>query len=301
MQAGLSRNHHTVPEFFLRRFLEPGEQKLNEYFKPRGEWRRTSPSSATVDRDANLYGYSEDELSDDFEKEFSRIETLVSPVIANVSRDRPPSEYEREGLASFVSLQLLRGRMMRAVWSNAKAAYERPESSLRILDECKEKLITEFGIEEYESRRREILESGKGLRLPTGFGLDHLPRMHPRLGAVLSRMEWRLEIAAQGEHFVVSDNPVVPTSRFRHDADWVFALCREDLGIEVTCPLDPRTCLVCSWENRFKWSVRASKTRVQEINRRTAFAALKSVYGGKISSHSRAIIEQVRTRVLRVL
>lgn len=300
MASQLSHDHHTVPEFFLRRFLESGQQKLREYNKPLGKWRYTAPSVATVDRDANVYGF-EGGLTDVVEQEFSRIETNVSRVLPSIGQQSRPTDYEREGLGAFVALQLLRGRMLRSFWERAKREFERLETALAFVKEKRADVAQKFAEDELDRYEKELIDEQRGLRLPKGFGLDRIGPMQHKLGAIILRMKWRLEIARSDEFFVVSDTPFVLTTNQTSKCDGIVGLCRDDLGVELSCPLDPKKCLVIGWAGAEKWAISVPKTRVQEVNRRTAAAAQISVYAGPITPRTQVIVESQRRRAAKLL
>ena len=107
--SSLSRNNHTVPRFYLRRFAH--DSKVGAVLLPGEDRYLQSTKSATVVRDFYILTDESGEETDVFEKALGDVENAAAIVIRKVVEDNtwPLSRDDRMGLGEFIAVQHLRG------------------------------------------------------------------------------------------------------------------------------------------------------------------------------------------------
>jgi hypothetical protein len=108
-------------------------------------------------------------------------------------------------------------------------------------------------------------------------------------GNDLVQMRWTLVIAPEDAQFVTSDNPLV----FVDITDPRHAGGLREHTTEITFALDRRHALLADWGGESDGqNVRAPKSRVREINRRTVRAAARFVYAPYSSTPLDRLVQQ---------
>lgn len=125
--ADVSRKHHTVPQFYLRGFATRSRQIGTVQLPGTKKFvQSTGSASAHTDFYA-IPGHQEG--PDAFEKDLSRLETDAAGVIRKITEDRvwPLSPEDRELLATFLTVQFLRGPEQRRHMEEMRSLVTRME------------------------------------------------------------------------------------------------------------------------------------------------------------------------------
>ncbi len=213
-----SRNHHYIPQFYLKGFLDPNRPKeqLRVIDKIKKESFVTNPRNVGAKRDFNRVDIPGMPI-DAVEKLFSEIEGEVARVLKYVEDNATlPKGTNVDTLLYFVALlyghnpqfrnnlssfeTTLIKQMLRVSLSNPES-YESWAQQER--DAGRE-------VPEYEEAKRFAEEENFGIRYGHGHHLRYELQSVDKILSLLRHRQWSLFIAAKGtSDFVCSDRPVV--------------------------------------------------------------------------------------------
>jgi hypothetical protein len=275
--------HHFVPQFYLRGFRDP------DVPEGKGPWlwvtdcvaktvSRRSPKS--VGKRTDYYAFPEIEAGggEGIEAMFSKLESAAAPVIKKVvaSDDMPLEAQDRADLLYFMAFFVTRVPASRDPLENfaaeiAKMTLQMSAShpdyfaatmreALKAAGENVDDLTPEK-IEEYRQfaldESRYTITTSPKLSLGVGF-----KTASDTIFPIFDRMRWAVVRATEGARFVTSDRPV----------SWVdatlaspFAFGLAARQVEVTFPLDPKTCVFGTW-NGPQAAIKAPDRIVEQMN-----------------------------------
>ncbi len=216
----ITKNQHYVPQFYLRKFAN-NEDKLEildcerrKVVAPR------SPKSVCNEE----YYYSAnnklDEVSQALEKEFQRIESDISKVYDSIVKKfvnfEQITENDKMLVATFMSLQYLRGPYMRKQIQRMNEQMIKQITKLHFGSTHIHKFFDqhekETGEKLTEQQRNEVIEfAQKGeYRVEMGNAAHlHLISEMEGFRNLLFGKEWQVYISKSSKKFITSDNPVI--------------------------------------------------------------------------------------------
>lgn len=114
-----ARNHHFIPQFYLRNFTKSGGAKSNlfVYDKTRSKTFKTSPRNVCAQRDFNRI--SIDGYENYIEQELSKIEGELSKIFTSlISKKSYPAPEELNYIVNFINITAIRNPKMRSLYDN---------------------------------------------------------------------------------------------------------------------------------------------------------------------------------------
>ena len=213
-----SRNHHYIPQFYLRRFTAPNGKKrqLQVVDKLDGRHYSTNPRNVAAQHDfnsVNIPGHAIDEA----EKLLAQMETEFDIVLKRMEDTSTlPKESDIPTLFYFVAL--LHGHNLHVRNSFAKSESEIIKQKLRLLVSNRERYESQikqvYGeageVADYEKMKQFVDEERYDVKYGHGHHLAYELKAIDAVWPLLARRQWSLLIAAKGaSDFVCSDRPVV--------------------------------------------------------------------------------------------
>jgi hypothetical protein len=216
------RRHHSVPQFLLAGFAKKKGKiwQTNVFDKLEGRTFRASIRDVMVERDFNAIQLGQEVVS--LEEYISRVEDITAPIVRKLVEAESAallSDSDRENLAVFVALQLVRGTGHRAQYLNTA-------------QQIRDALI-----------RRGLPEDDARFSIPD----DHMIKMEalhtiatslPQYSVHLRRKDFVVFKAPEGHEFLIGDNPIALDNHKDFGFRGNLGIAVE--GIEVYLPLTSR-------------------------------------------------------------
>jgi len=216
----ITKNQHYVPQFYLRKFvnIEDGLEILD--CERRKVVAARSPKSVCNEEYYYSTNNQRDEVSQALEKEFQRIESEISKVYDDIARKfvnfEQITESDKMLVATFMSLQYLRGPYMRKQIQKMNEQMIKQIAKLHFgssyISESFDQYEKETGEKLTEGQRNEIIEfAQKGeYEVETG-NVAHLHLIGEMEGFrnLLFGKEWLVYISKSSKKFITSDSPVI--------------------------------------------------------------------------------------------
>jgi hypothetical protein len=245
------------------------------------------------------------------ERFFGRVETFAKETFVTLRSRKQPTKVEREKLAVFMALCLVRSSKrtaengelaanltlsqlaswVRDPWTKMRWMLQRPRVTATEYDEIAEQYLHGVACGE--------------IALPAparGNELSLVRSACTQWAAYLEGMEWYVEVADGPDFFVVADEPLV-TRRRGHPFDPTYVgVGRHDLGAETTFPLNRRMCLVLGQGDPANPVVfrPAASARVEEINLRSIVSAHRLIFSPARSESIDKLIGLVGDKSVKV-
>ncbi len=286
-----SRNHHYIPQFYLKGFLDPSRSKeqLCVIDKTKKQSFFTNPRNVGSQRDFNRVDILGKPI-DAVEKSLSEIEGEIAQVLKYVEDNATlPKGTDIETLFYFVALLYGHNPQFRDNLSSfettvikqmLKALLSNPESyeswAQQERDAGRE-------VPEYEEAKRFVEEENFDIRYGHGHHLRYELQSVDEILSLLRHREWSLFIAPKGaSDFVCSDRPVVlvtigdPPQNPDHPYNiGVPGLAQSNT--ELTMPLNRRMALFGAF-NIPSCIRTADEKMVADFNANTIHSATKQIY-----------------------
>ena len=281
-----ARNHHYVPQFYLKGFSDPNLQNEQLHVIDKVDRRRfvTIPRNIASQRDFNRINLPDHSI-DEIERHLAQIESRVAPVLISIAETGtlPEDDIDMAYLSVFVAILSANNPQIRNRLINRDRETSRQMmQSVVASQEVYESRLSYTGMEDqigYEAAKA-FVESGRytiDIEDPGGYylavvfyGLDKfvLP--------LFSTMDWSLVIAEEGEtDLICSDLPVVlfrvvntilPAPHETHSTGYTTE------SLELTMPLNPRMAIYATdFPTEYKM-------RPACINKRTIDASMRHIY-----------------------
>ncbi|MGI5870293.1 MAG: DUF4238 domain-containing protein [Kiritimatiellia bacterium] len=216
----ITKNQHYVPQFYLRKFAND-EDKL-EILDCERRKVVASRSPKSVCNEEYYYSANNklDEVSQALEKEFQRIESDISKVYDSIAKKfvnfEQIAESDKMLVATFMSLQYLRGPYMRKQIQRMNEQMIKQITKLHFGSSHIHKFFDqhekETGEKLTEQQRNEVIEfAQKGeYRVEMGNAAHlHLIGEMEGFRNLLFGKEWQVYISKSSKKFITSDNPVI--------------------------------------------------------------------------------------------
>lgn len=285
-----SRNHHYIPQFYLRGFLAPNGKKnqLHVIDKIKGEHYLTIPRNVGAKRDFNSVSIP-DHTTDEAEKLFSQMERKFARVLNCMKETAAlPKESDMRTLFNFVAM--LHGHNLHVRNSFANSESEIIKQMMRLLVSSREryesKMKQVYGegaeVVDYEQMKQFIDEERFDIEYEPGHHLAFELQAMDAVRSLLARRKWSLLIAAEGtSDFVCCDRPVALVRTDIESLDNPYhPYARPGLDMpntELTVPLNRRMALVAAFEHKSSVTTVGEET-IAEINARTIHSAARQIY-----------------------
>ena len=272
-------NHHVIPRFYLKGFVEEvGKPFIWIYgkgrkYNPGRQYERYNPFKhsigvATVDYDhyAEILGDGKVD-SNKFENLLETLEKPADPIFNKLRAHQSITQEEKSIFSSYI-VQMQRRvtnqeREIIAAMPKRIETYELTKEQLHQL-----KLADTAETKAYVRSVVEKLAQTEGFAKNTYLQTLALVRFS-LIKKILEEMTWRFFIAPKGEAFLTGEDPVF----------FFKGIGLKHPYSEVSFPISSGVALVASWhQGRGKGFCNATSQQVKEINRRTASKANQQVF-----------------------
>ena len=288
----IARNHHYVPQFYLKGFLDPNLQgePLHVVDKINRRHFVSTPRRVAWKRDFNRVNIPGQPI-DEVEKLFAEIDGEVNRVLKEVVENATlPESADMEILIYFIALLYRRNPQIRNHIGNCETT---------VIKQMARALLS--SPERYESYRQQEKAAGKELPeyetmkqfvesedYDIGYGHGHhlkyeLKTIDNAVFPLLSRRKWSLFIAEKGaSDFVCSDHPValISIGDPPKDPDHPYNFGGTGLAqrnTELTLPLNRRMALFAIRDGS-SYTGTVDETTIACINGRTIRLATRQIY-----------------------
>lgn len=275
------RNHHILPELYLKGFVIKKDEpfiwvyKRGEEYNPGQGKISNNPYKESIGGiyERDFYAEPQKTKGEDFEIFENELEQLEKPcdLIFQKLRSRQMiNSAEKHQFSIYIEMMRRRVRAGREMIRRLL-----PQHSVEY--EPSKKLFQRLNWPNTYETREYLKEFSKGMVQQEGFDI----RMHNRTSTaapdsllieVLEKMTWNFYIAPDGYSFFTGDNPVFISDEFG---------LRKNVS-ELSFPISTDIVLVASWNKMLKEGLAETKPQfVKEINRRTASKASREIYFSK--------------------
>jgi len=288
----IARNHHYVPQFYLRGFLDPNLQgePLHVVDKINRRHFVSTPRRVAYERDFNRVDIPGQPI-DEVEKLFAEIDGEVNRVLKEVVENATlPESADMETLIYFIALLYRRNPQIRNHIGNcettvikqiARALFFRPE---RYESYRQQQRAAGKELPEYETMKQFVESEDYDIRHGHGHHLRYeLDSIDNVVLPLLSQRKWSLFIAEEGvSDFVCSDHPValISIGDPPKDPDHPYNFGGPGLAqsnTELTMPLNRRMALFSTFEPLPDVHTVDDKM-IANVNIRTILSAVRQIY-----------------------
>ena len=294
--SNTARNHHYIPQCYLRGFLDPSLKKEQLHVIDKIGMRHfvTTPRNVGSQRDFNRVNIPRQPI-DAAEKLFAEIDGEIARILKDVEENATlPEGTDMETLIYFVALLYIHNPQVRNSIADSettvikqvmKALFFRPERY-----EAYRQQQREEGKEspEYETMKQFVESEDYDIRYGHGHHLRYeLESIDNAVLPLLSRRKWSLFVAEEGaSDFVCSDRPVALISignpPGNPDHPYNFGgpgLAHSDT--ELTVPLNSRIALFAAFEIPSCLGT-VDERIIANVNVRTILSATRQVYSSNL-------------------
>ena len=291
--SNISRNHHYIPQCYLRGFLDTNLQKEQFYVIDRIEKRHfvTTPRNVGSQRDFNRVNVLGKQI-DEAEKLFAEIEGEVARILKEIEENATLPEYanDMQTLIYFVALLYMHNPQIRNNLENnettiikqfMKSLFFKPERYEAYRQQQK---AAGKELPDYETMKQFVASEDYDIKYGHGYQLRYeLESINHTVFPLLVQRKWILLIAEDSASaFVCSDRPValISTGDPPENPDHPFNVGGPGLGMrntELTVPLNRRMALAATFEND-SYITTVDKKIVAQINTRTINFAARQIF-----------------------
>ena len=300
MSIDVTKRNHYLPQFYLSNFVQNSEKGVFwVYYKNEEEPRPQTPVNTGIEKHLYNVKRSDGSVDDSIEKELlSLIDGEAAPIIKKLIDTKARLEHDDIfNIALFLSF--METRVPKSIQASreigeATSIYmlkdlaNHPDDIQKLLNEARQESIIEgdMTVDIFQNLLNDLENRYKisfDRKYATGASLSSSVAIFQQL----INMNWCLCRAPSNTYFITSDYPLV-CFVLNDDGSAKFGGGFGLPNAEVTFPLSPTKCLYLDRKHRHRYKA-ISKTNLQEINKRTAWAA------------ERFIISHIRSKYVRRL
>ena len=284
----ISRNHHYIPQSYLRGFLDPSLKKEQLHVIDKIDRRHfvTSPRNVGSQRDFNRVEIPGRPIDDAEKQLLALIDGQATKVLKGIAENATlPKDTDMVTLVYFVALIAVHNPQIRNILANAETKKIKEEMGLLVSSRqrYKSQMQQLFGegkeMLEYEVAKRFVEEGRFHIKYRHGHHLNYeLDTIHNTVYPILAQKQWSLWIAVEGtSDFVCSDHPVVFV-RTPDNPDYLYA--HPEIGMrhtELIVPLNRRMALASTAEGGFDVAM-VDEDTIATINALTMDSAARQIY-----------------------
>jgi len=280
---------HYIPQFYLRNFTDlhtpPGhEPYLWVLDIDEASIKKRAPKKVASEK--GFYDLTDSKEKHEVERLYSRLESVVAPVVQRLDHGGEVCLESRVILATFVSSLKTRGPWFRSVIGDMiERTMKRFNKTIASDPELFERMIAEFEAktgQKIEIPLEEFREfvGGEGYTIATTntAGMQWNVGASPETARILASMKWMvIRVPENADHFLVTSDRPVALLNPALSPDGLFGPGLLQEGIEVTLPLTRRTCIFARWKGAEGETI-ASPELVEMLNQRRVWCARRFVY-----------------------
>ena len=289
--SNTSRNHHYIPQFYLKGFLDPADTKKQIHVIEKKERRCfcTNPRNVGSQRDFNRMEIPGMPIDEAEKQVFAVLDREASKVLKYIADNATlPKDTKMGTLIHFIAFLAVHNPQMRNSMVNASTEFHREKmkwlvSSREVYEsEMQRVRPVDQEVSQYEAMKKFVEEGRFTLKFPHGYHLRYeLEIIQNEIAPLFSRMQWSLLIAEEGtSNFVCSDRPVVLFNIIDPPQPRQFSNTLTEPPVtdtELTMPLNLRMALNATFKDPSAIAIVGERT-VAGINERTILAAERQIY-----------------------
>ncbi len=290
--SDISRNHHYIPQFYLKGFLDPCDPKKQIHVIEKNARRHfpTNPRNVGSKRDFNrveIPGLPDDDAE---RRVFGLIDREAAKALKYIADNgKLPTDTEMRNLIYFVAVLPSHNPYIRDILINAETELHKQRMkslvSSREMYESEMQRVHPSGPKvPYEVMKQFVEEERYTIKItfPPGYHMGHeLKAIQEIVFPLFSRMQWSLLIAETGtSNFVCSDRPVVLFNIIEPPYLQYSSIAPTEptvTDIELTMPLNLRMALNATFKDPSAIAI-VDERIVAGINERTILAAERQIY-----------------------
>lgn len=292
------RNHHYVPQGYLRGFTEL-PNILHVYNKDKKGFRQSSTKAIAYSRDYYTVDTIDEINSSEVEDNLGRIETIVIPILSKIITDSDLSNTNRADLAIYIAVQYGRTPVAKARMDEVATILATNETKTIMAEAVNDDAKYEEMVERIKSDDPEgyvpsrdtliewILKPGPMAKvsMDNGTYVKQFFENAQYISEGLLRTKWTVFSAPIGTSFITSDNPIGLFIDRQLEEHEVLAIMLT--GVTRYFPLDAKHCLVMTDDLTGRDIERrtAAKSEVRTINK----IIFEQAYKYAISGNERLI------------
>lgn len=291
--ANQARNHHYVPQAYLRAFTDGGSKKstLNVYDVITGDRFETIPRNVCAIRDFNrisVPGFP----SDYIESEMGKFESMIVPAVTHIKADNEFRGEPKSCILNLIALLATRHPARRETTRKFHEKIAKMTMGMVLQNrERYEKTISDMNNDgvaasskaTYEEMKDFVAKGEYEIEVTTEHHINLEGKMHEAALEVLHQRNWTLFKAGKEDgHFITSDWPV---SLEWSNPETVPPFYRSSPGLglkgtEVVFPLTKELALLGTFDGKDE-TLQASPHLVAAVNSRTLRFSRNQVYSPK--------------------
>jgi hypothetical protein len=291
------KRQHTVTKSYLRRFLaSEGTQSLCQYEKQTGSVCVVNIEDATVGKYVYSFRNRNGLWNHQAEQHLGTIESGAGPLLSKLELGEKLSNEQRYRIALFIATMVRRPRaVMDHFIDSFLAAANDPVQRIAHFESMLSELSIRFSDQEIEQARHRIaagdldwsIDAAKAGQFRAWF------KQLPRYAGFIADMHWTIWRANRDQEFLTCDAPAY-VRREGNDSDpGIVGVMRADLRAELTMPLSRKSLLIARHAIS-PGRLKASKSRVRELNARTIRMAHRFIYSSIRSQDTSDLVAQNR-------
>lgn len=286
--SNTSRNHHYIPQFYLKGFLDPSDPKKQLYVIDKAEKRGfpSNPRDVGSKHDFNRVEIPGLPIDDAETRLFAPIDSEADQALKYIADNETlPKDEKMDILIYFVSVLAAHNPHIRNTMIDTETEIREQQlgwlvSSREVYESQLEQVNLTSKELSYEEAKQ-FVEEGITIKYPHGYHLGHeLETIQNTIFPLFSSMQWSLLIAEVGtSNFVCSDRPVV-----LHNIEPAYLRYFDipaqtpTVGIfELTVPLNRRMALHATFRDPAVIAM-VGKEDVAAVNGLMIHAATKQIY-----------------------
>ena len=290
--SDISRNHHYIPQFYLKGFLDPSvpKKQIHVIEKNARQHFRANPRNVGSQRDFNRVEIPGTPIDDAERRIFGLIDREAEKALKYIAdHEKLPTDTKMRNLIYFVAVLAAHNPYIRDILINAEP--ELHKQGIKSLVSSREVYESEIQRQRpsgpkvpYEVAKQFVEKECYSIKVnfPHGYHMGHeLKTIQEIVFPLFFRMQWSLIIAEEGTgNFVCSDRPVGLFEIINPPHQWSYRNTPTKptvKDLELTMPLNLRMALHATFGDP-PFIATASERDVVFINGRTIHAATRQIY-----------------------
>ncbi len=282
-----SKNHHWVPQFYLKHFAATGSDEQLYMYQSGINPLLVGIANIAASKDLYTFRESEDgKKTRVMEGIFSEHEGTIAPVLTEIikSENLPTIEKDISDVAVFVSLLRVRGPSFNEWLRNMdvehlkllqKIQAEHPDS----LRKSFEKIGVIFSSDKEFDEKRKFMLDPNNYSIEMKGGEEHYFKQAMELSKdiyniLMREKSWHLLVAPSNRHFITSDNPVI----IQEPDDCPPQFAGGILNGTVLLTISPKLCLAFRRVPLSNQNIMLDREDVNGINRSIASVGRRQLY-----------------------
>lgn len=246
----IPKNHHIIPQLYLRRFCEGNKLWLYDRYNMR-YWQQYPKE---IMKKTHYYSITEQEgtKNPEIEKLLSLIEGYTIPVLSKIDKLEPLNNEDKSTLSRFLAWLFVRVQIFEKVVRLISEILIRDEiNAMNSNEDQAERTIRKYERQTSNTDKHVVntlvdfvKRNEYTITLKRDLSLEMMIRIAPIIGRLLHMMDWTIHTILQDGAFITSDNPFIIMEPPHHVANGHTGVGILSEGAIKVVPLSSKTCLV---------------------------------------------------------